>query len=121
MICAKHDATDNIETKLKDYKIIRSVNDDFQLRDVYQKLFEFLLFEFKPILPEDIQKYHYSISEHFRLIVEGIEGDKNILLNRIESLSIQILELLELIEKNTIRLLSETRELKSNIKKIEYR
>lgn len=119
-ICAKHDASGNIESKLKDYKIIRFANDDFQLRDVYYKLFEFLLYEFKPILPEDIQKYNYSISEYFRLIVEGIDGDKLILLKRIESLSSQIQEFLELIEKNTIRLLSETRELKANIKKIEY-
>lgn len=119
-ICTKHDASGIIEAKLRDYKIIRSANEDFQLRDIYYKLFEFILFEFKPILPEDIQKYHYSISEYFRQIVEGFDGDKHILLKRIESLSNQIQEFLELIEKNTIRLLNETRELKANIKKIEY-
>ena len=116
-ICEKHESS--IHQKLVDYKIIRSVNDDFELQDAYFRLLEFLLFEFRPLLPEEIQKYGVAISDLFRNIREGISGEKNILLDRIKALSNQIREFYFSIEKSTIRLLKETRDLKANIEKIE--
>lgn len=110
----------NILPKLLDYKILREVNDDYEFQDVYYKLLEFLLFEFKPLLPEEIEKYGVSISDLFRNIREGINGEKNILIDRIRALSLQVREFIESIEKSTIRLLKESRDLKANVDKIEH-
>lgn len=111
----------DIKPQLIEYKIIRPVNDDFELRDVYHKLIEFILFEFRPLLPEEIEKFGSSISELFRKIKEGIAGDKNILIERLIALSAQIKEFSDSVEKNSIRLLNETRELKANVNRIDYK
>jgi len=111
----------DIKPQLIEYKIIRPVNDDFELRDVYHKLIEFVLFEFRPLLPEEIEKFGNSISELFRKIKEGIADDKNILLERLIALSAQIKEFADSVEKNSIRLLNETRDLKANVNRIDYK
>lgn len=112
---------DSIEAQLIDYKIIRKIGDDFEFRDTYFKLFEFILNEFRPLLPETIQKYEQSIGKLFHKIREGIKGDNLILKNRIDDLNNEIKEFSEAVEKNTIRLLAETRELKSNVEKLDYK
>jgi hypothetical protein len=111
----------DIKPQLIEYKIIRPVNDDFELRDVYYKLIEFVLFEFRPMLPEEIEKFGNSISELFRKIKEGITGEKNILLERLAALSAEIKLFSDSVEKNSIRLLSETRDLKANVNRIDYK
>lgn len=111
----------DIKPQLIEYKIIRPVNDDFELRDVYLKLIEFVLFEFRPLLPEEIEKFGNSISELFRKIKDGIASDKNILLERLIALSAQIKEFADSVEKNSIRLLNETRDLKANVNRIDYK
>jgi len=111
----------DIKPQLIEYKVIRPVNDDFELRDVYYKLIEFVLFEFRPMLPEEIEKFGNSISELFRKIKEGITGEKNILLERLASLSAEIKLFSDSVEKNSIRLLSETRDLKANVNRIDYK
>lgn len=111
----------DIKSQLIEYKIIRSINDDFELRDVYYKLIEFILFEFRPLLPEEIEKFGTAISELFRKIIEGILDDKNILQERLKAISNQIKEFADSVEKNSIRLLNETRELKANENRIDYK
>lgn len=111
----------DIKPQLIEYKIIRPVNDDFELRDVYHKLIEFILFEFRPLLPEEIEKFGSSISELFRKIKDGIAIDKNILIERLIALSAQIKEFSDSVEKNSIRLLNETRVLKANVNRIDYK
>jgi hypothetical protein len=111
----------DIKSQLIDFKIIRTINDDFELRDVYFKLIEFILFEFRPLLPEEIEKFGSAISELFRKIKEGIGDDKNILFERLKAISIQIKEFSDSVEKNSIRLLNETRELKANVNRIDYK
>jgi hypothetical protein len=110
----------DILPQLLDYKILRKMGDDFEFRDTYYKLFEFILDEFRPLLPETIQKYEQSISILFRKIREGVSKDKLILGQRIGDLYNEIKEFSEAVEKNTIRLLNETRELKSNVEKLDY-
>lgn len=112
---------DNILPQLLEYKIIKKLGDDFEFRDTYFKLFEFILNEFRPLLPETIQKYERSISVLFKKIRDGINGDKLILGSRINDLYNEIKEFSEAVEKNTIRLLAETRELKSNVEKLDYK
>ncbi len=111
---------DDILSQLLDYKIIRKLGDDYEFRDTYYKLFEFILNEFRPLLPETIQKYEQSIGVLFRKIREGIGGDRLILGQRVSDLYNEIKEFSEAVEKNTIRLLNETRELKSNVERLDY-
>ena len=55
-ITAKHG--NDIKSQLLEYKIIGAVNDNYEIRTVYYNLIEFILNEFKPMLPETIEKYH---------------------------------------------------------------
>ena len=119
LITSKHNT--DIKSQLIDYKILSSVNDNYEIRTVYYNLIEFILSEFKPLLPETIEKYHVSISELFRKIKENINGDKVILNQRLTELANEIRTFYEMVEKNTISLLNETRELKANVRKIDYR
>lgn len=118
-VCEEHEH--EIQQQLKEYKILRSTNEDFEMRDVYYKLFEFVFHEFKPMLPEKIEKFNSSINTLFKKISEGVHDDPKILGERIRNLSDEIRSLLENIENNTTRLLQETRDLKANVEKIGYK
>lgn len=118
-ILAKNE--NHIKPQLLDYKILSAVNADYEIRTVYYNLVEFILSEFKPMLPETIEKYHGSIGELFRKIREQLHGDKVILNSRLTELANEIRAFYEMVEKNTLSLLNETRELKANVKKIDYR
>lgn len=111
----------DIRIQLLEYKILSNVNENYEIRTVYYNLIEFILSEFKPMLPETIEKYHVSIAELFRKIRENINGDRVLLNQRINELSNEIRSFYEMVEKNTISLLNETRELKANVKKVDYR
>lgn len=111
----------DIKLQLIEYKIVRQVNDDYELRDVYFKLIEFILFEFRPLLPEEIDKFGTSITDLFRKIKKGIDADRDILLERMRAISAQIKEFADAVEKNSIRLLNETRDLKGNANRVDYR
>ena len=119
MICHKHGQLMN--ARLREYRIIRPMGSDYEMRDVYFKMMEFLLFEFKPLLPETIEKYKGSINELFLKIRKGETNDRDILQERIKNLSHQIREFVDLVERNAFRLLAETRDLKSNIDRVDYR
>ena len=118
-ILAKHES--HVRTQLIDYKILSPVNDNYEIRTVYFNLIEFVMSEFKPMLPETIEKYHTSIAELFRKIRENINGDKVNLSQRLNDLAIEVRTFYEMVERNTQSLLQETRELKANVKKINYR
>ncbi len=118
-ILAEHDH--DILNKLIEYKFFKKIANDYEIRPVYFKFLEFILSEFKPLLPETIEKYEHSITSLFKKIKEGISKDRNILLQRITDLNNEVRDFTEAVEKNTIRLISETKELKSNVDKIDYR
>ncbi len=118
-IVKKHES--DIRSQLLDYKILNPVNENYEIRTVYYNLIEFILSEFKPMLPETIEKYHTSIAELFRKIRENINGDKVTLSQRLNDLAIEVRSFYEMVERNTMSLLQETRELKANVKKIDYR
>lgn len=111
----------DILNKFLEYKFFKQIANDYEIRPVYFKLLEFILSEFKPLLPETIEKYEHSITALFKKIKEGIGKDRNILLQRIADLNNEVRDFTESVEKNTIRLISETKELKSNVDKIDYR
>jgi len=110
----------DIETQLLEHKLLVQQNDDYVINEPYFVLFEFILQQFKPLLPEEIEKYGQSIRTLFINIKEGINADKNILLDRIEALSNEIKKFTNAITNNTISLLNESRELKANTKKVDY-
>jgi hypothetical protein len=118
-VCIKSNTA--LYNNLIEYKILRSIGDDFEFHSVYANLIEFIISEFKPLLPETIEKYNTSISQLYQKIMEGVDGDKNILKVRITELSAEIKAFSELVEKNTIGLLTETRNIKANVEKIDYR
>ena len=111
----------NVLQQLIEYKIVKKLGDDFEIRGVYFNFLEFIMSEFRPLLPETIEKFEHSISSLFKKIREGIGKDRLILGQRISDLYNEIKEFAESVEKNTIRLLAETRELKSNVEKVDYR
>lgn len=111
----------DLEGKLIDYKILKRIGEDFEFKPAYYSLFESILHEFKPMLPETIEKYHYSISELFRKIKSEVTAEKQLVASRINDMSMQISEFYEMVEKNTTSLLKETRELKANAAKVDYR
>jgi hypothetical protein len=110
----------NIQTQLTEYKILVEQNDDFAFNEPYLILFEFIHQQFKPLLPEEIEHFGQSIRTLFLKIKEGINDDKNILLERIEALSNQIKKFTNAVVNNTKSLLTESKELKANNKKIDY-
>lgn len=118
-LCVTHNS--DILQQLFEYKIVRKVNDDFEFHTIYWGLLEFILNEFKPLLPETIQKYHHSITHLYRKIREWANGDKVVLTHSMNDLAGEIKQFYETVEKNTLALLKETRELKSNLDRIDYR
>ena len=109
-----------IKNQLFEYHILKIINDEYQITDVYYNLFEFILQQFKPLLPEEIEKYVQSISQLFFKIKEDINKDKNILIDRIDSLSNEIDKFLSQVKNNTVSLLVKSKELKANVENIDY-
>lgn len=109
-----------IEAQLVEHKFLFEQNDDYVISEPYFNLFEFVLQQFKPLLPEEIEKFGYSIRTLFFNIKNEINGDKNILLDRIEALSKEIEKFTNAVTNNTLSLLNESRELKANTKKADY-
>ena len=110
----------DIENQLFEHKLLVEQNDDYVINDPYFELFEFVLQQFKPLLPEEIEKFGQSIRILFLNIKEDINNDKNILLDRIEALTNEIKKFRNAVTNNTVSLLNESRELKANTQKIEY-
>jgi hypothetical protein len=110
----------NIREQLTEYQILIEQNDDFAFNQPYFVLFEFIHQQFKPLLPDEIEHFGQAIRTLFLKIKEGINDDKNILLERIEALSNQIKKFTSAVVNNTKSLLAESRELKANNKKIDY-
>jgi hypothetical protein len=110
----------NIREQLTEYQILVEQNDDFAFNEPYFILFEFIHQQFKPLLPEEIEHFGEAIRTLFLKIKEGINDDKNILLERIEALSNQIKKFTNAVVTNTKSLLAESKELKANNKKIDY-
>lgn len=110
----------DIESQLFEHKLLVKQNDYYIINEPYFILFEFVLQKFKPLLPEEIEKFGQSIKNLFLLIKDGVYGDKNILLERIDALSKEIKKFTNAIVNNTQSLLNESKQLKANIQKVEY-
>lgn len=125
----------NIENQLFEHKLLVEQNDNYVINEPYFILFEFVLQQFKPLLPEEIEKFGQSIRALFLKIktlfpeIKNVNqdkdillnrGDKNILLDRIEALVNEIRKFTNAVINNTSSLLNESRELKANTSRMEY-
>lgn len=110
----------DIESQLFDHKFIVEQNDGYVVNEPYFVLFEFVLQQFKPLLPEEIEKHGQAIRELFLSIQDDNHQDRNLLIDRIDALSNQIRKFTNDIKNNTASLLHKSRELKANVKNIEY-
>lgn len=111
----------DVQIQLIDHKILVEQNDNFTFNEPYLILFEFIHQQFKPLLPEEIEHFGMAINTLFLKIKEGIHADKNILLGRIEALSNQISKFTNSVKINTKSLLSHSRDLKANTKRVDYK
>jgi hypothetical protein len=118
-ICNKHN--NQVQNTLVEYKILKEVNGNFEFAPVFIALLQFVLNEFKPMLPETIEKYNFSITQLFGKIQENIEKEKEVLTASINDMALEISQFNDMIEKNTTALLAETRKLKANLEKIDYK
>lgn len=117
---ALSDWDSDVEDQLLEYRILTPQNDDFLISEPYFVLLEFILQQFKPLLPEEIDIYGQSIRTLFLQIREGIHLDRNILLERMDALANQIKKFTTAIRNNTTSLQHESRELKANTQNMEY-
>ncbi len=105
--------------KLIDYKIIRELQQgDYELRKPIEIFINYISEDYKLDLPENIRKYFNSIEE----IYEKLLGEENLqsLQRLISGMIDEVQHFIETIESNTHSLLNESKELKSNVRKIEY-
>ncbi|WP_116787807.1 hypothetical protein [Flavobacterium psychrotrophum] len=110
----------DILAQLTEYNILTALNNDYLFGEPYLALFEFIHQQFRPLLPEEIEQYGQAIKSLFWRIRDGMQQDKNMLLECIEALSSQIRKFTEAVVNNTKSLLLESRDLKANTKKIDY-
>lgn len=118
LLCEHHGA--DVKNQLLEFKILKPLNGDYEMRQVYEEFFSFILTDFKLDLPESIEKYYSSVSSLFANIRGTDANEKQILAKRLEGLYDQVKEFIERVEGNTLRLLAETRALKANVEKIDY-
>ena len=106
--------------RLFEYKLLSWQYDDIRLNEPVRAFLAFLISEFKPLLPSELEKYRTSFSTLFNAIRECPEGEQPILLEQLEALYDEVQRFLENVENNTGQLLRETQQLKANKDKMEY-
>lgn len=106
--------------RLFEYKLLTEQYDDIRLNEPVRAFLAFLISEFKPLLPSELEKYRTSFRELFTAVQECPEGEQPILLEQLEALYDEVQRFLENVENNTGQLLRETQHLKANKDKMEY-
>lgn len=107
--------------RLFEYKLLTEQYDDIRLNEPVRAFLAFLISEFKPLLPSELEKYRTSFSELYTAVQEiPEEGEQPILLEQLEALYDEVQRFLENVENNTGQLLRETQHLKANKDKMEY-
>ncbi|MCB9266656.1 MAG: hypothetical protein H6558_16645, partial [Lewinellaceae bacterium] len=105
--------------RLFEYKLLSEQYEDIRLNDPVRAFLAFLISEFKPLLPSELEKYRTSFVELFTAVQECPEGEQPILLEQLQALYDEVQRFLENVENNTGQLLRETQHLKANKDKME--
>ncbi len=110
---ATYHLTPAVRQRLIDHQLLRTVGDDYRLTEEVAGFLGFLIKEFRPLLPEQLQRYHRSIEEVYRkVIVPDLTDSKRIL--RLRHLYDEVQRFLDQIENNTATLLRRTQRLKAD-------
>ena len=105
--------------RLLDYGIVKEASDDYRLSDEVAGFLGFLVQEFRPLLPEQLQRYRTSIEGLFDKLSRGkVADDRRI--EHIRQLYTEVQQFLDQIANNTASLLSRTQRLKANHERLPY-
>jgi hypothetical protein len=101
--------------RLFEYKLLIPQYNDYRLSEPLRQFLGFLLSEFKPLLPEELEKYRVSLEELLDRIA-GVDKYQNpvLLRERLDALYDEVQRFLDNVESNTGQLLRATQELKTN-------
>lgn len=103
-----------VARRLLDYKLLKEQSGGLRLNEPVRTFMGYLLNEFKPLLPEELKKYHLGFSGLYDRIRESAGGDILILAERLDAFYLEVQQFLENIESNTSQLLKASQHLKAN-------
>lgn len=113
--------SDVVVNRLFEYKILVGRYEGIRINEPVRAFLAYLLNEFKPLLPEELEKYRISFEELYARIGRYREEDYLILIERLDGLYDEVQRFLENIEYGAGQLLKATQQLKANKDNMEYR
>jgi len=111
---------DIVTRRLSAFKILRSVGDDYRLAEEVGAYLGFLMQEFKPLLPEQLRRYHTSIQDVYELLTIRPNLDDKTRSLRLEHLYNEVQSFLDNVTNNTYTLLKRSQRLKVNRQQMTY-
>lgn len=106
--------------RLFEYKLLQRQYDDIRLSEPLRAFLAYLLNEYKPLLPEELEKYRLSLDELYERISQPGDNDPVLLAERLDALYDEVQRFMENVENNTSQLLRATQQLKSNREQMPY-
>ena len=111
---------DSMKEKLFEYEIIEElVDESIKIKEIWYGLIESLLDETSLDMPEQIAKYHRSLSDLYTKL-RGAKS-KNEVIEYLKSLDKEIGRFESQLKKNIQKLIEETRKIKANNEKLDYK
>ena len=111
---------DSMQEKLFEYEIIEElVDESIKIKEIWYGLIESLLDETSLDMPEQIAKYHRSLSDLYTKLRAA--KSKNEVIEYIKSLDKEIGRFESQLKKNIKKLIEETRKIKANHEKLDYK
>lgn len=111
---------DIVRRRLSAFKIVRLIGDDYRLAEEVGAYLGFLMQEFKPLLPEQLRRYHTSIQDMYDLLKIRQNMDDKTRCLRLEHLYNEVHSFLDNVTNNTFTLLKRSQKLKVNRQQIGY-
>lgn len=111
---------DIVTRRLSAFKILRPVGDDYRLAEEVGAYLGFLMQEFKPLLPEQLRRYHTSIQDVYELLTIRPNLDDKTRSLRLEHLYNEVQSFLDNVTNNTYTLLKRSQRLKVNRQQMTY-
>lgn len=111
---------DVVTRRLSAFKILRPVGDDYRIAEEVGAYLGFLMQEFKPLLPEQLRRYHTSIQDVYELLTIRTDLDDKTRSLRLEHLYNEVESFLDNVTNNTYTLLKRSQRLKVNRQQMTY-
>ncbi|WP_020535599.1 50S ribosomal protein L7ae [Lewinella cohaerens] len=111
---------DIVTRRLSAFKILRPVGDDYRLAEEVGAYLGFLMQEFKPLLPEQLRRYHTSIQDVYELLTIRPDLEDKTRSLRLEHLYNEVQSFLDNVTNNTYTLLKRSQRLKVNRQQMTY-